>query len=489
VTAGFTIADLARVTGADVRGARGDALSRDAAGASLDSRRVAPGQVFVPLPGTRADGHAFIAPALAGGAAAALCARERVADVEAALAAHPARETFGPLLVVAEPQAALGAWAVVRRERWSGELVGLCGSNGKTTTKEMLAAIFAQRAPTGRTEGNLNNELGVPVTLTRLRGVERYAVVEIGMNHPGEVRALAALARPTAAVITNIAPEHLEGVGTLADVARAEAEVGEGLPPGAPLVVPVDQPLLLDCVRAFRARRVTFGLVPGADYVATDLEHLGPAGMRFRVPGFPPLAIPVPGAHSVRNALAALACAHVSGISPEECAAGLLAMARPAGRMEVATWGGVTLLLDHYNANPGSVAAALETLRSWPGASRRFAALGDMLELGPEAPAYHAEVGRAAAALDGAFLWGALMEHAGRAAAEAGAGARVRHFAGRGELGRALAAQLRPGDVVLVKGSRGSAMEEVLEVLRAALAGRDGGEGNGAAHAAAGEGR
>jgi UDP-N-acetylmuramoyl-tripeptide--D-alanyl-D-alanine ligase len=335
----------------------------------------------------------------------------------------------------------------------------------------MLAAILARRAPTGRTEGNLNNHLGVPVTLTRLRDEERYAVVEIGMNHPGEVRALARLARPTAGVITNVAPEHLEGVGTLDDVARAEAEIGEALPPGAPLVLPGDDPRLAECVRPFRVRTVTFALAGGADFVAESIEHRGAAGMRFRVAGFPPLSIPVPGRHSVQNALAALACARALGLTPSECAAGLAASARPAGRMEVASWGGVTVLLDHYNANPGSLAAAIETLLDWPGAARRFAALGDMLELGPAAAGYHADAGRLAARLDGAFLWGEAMAHAERAAAAAGAGARVRRFPDRRALGEALARELQAGDVVLVKGSRGSAMEDVLEVLKRALAG------------------
>jgi UDP-N-acetylmuramoyl-tripeptide--D-alanyl-D-alanine ligase len=467
----FSLGEVARATGASgVPGAAGIAPSdaREARGATLDSRRVREGQVFVPLPGTRTDGHAFVADALGRGALASFTARAHAGDVEAAVRTA-GLDPAGRLLVVESPEAALGAWANARREAWGGELVGLCGSNGKTTTKEMLASILSRRAPTGRTEGNLNNQLGVPVTLTRLAGVERYAVVEIGMNHPGEVRALAALARPTAAVITNVSAEHLEGLGTIDEVARAEAEVGEGLPPGAPLVVPGDDPRLLGCVRGFAARKITFSLAPGADYVAEAIENRGASGMSFRVSGFPPLSIPVPGRHSVRNALAALACAHTLGMTPDECAQGLAAMTQPPGRMEVASWGGVTVLLDHYNANPGSVEAALETLTAWPGGGKRFAALGDMLELGSGAPAFHAEIGRRAAALDGAFLWGALMEHAERAAHEAGASARVRRFADRRALGQALAAALAPGDVVLVKGSRGSVMEDVLEVLKRVL--------------------
>jgi UDP-N-acetylmuramoyl-tripeptide--D-alanyl-D-alanine ligase len=381
------------------------------------------------------------------------------------------------LLVVEDPEAALGMWAHARRESWSGEVAGIVGSNGKTTTKEMLAAILAEHGPTLKTEGNLNNQLGVPVTLTRLSDRDRYAVIEIGMNHAGEVRRLSQLVRPTAAVITNISPEHLEGLGTLDEVARAEAEIGESLPKGAPLVVPGDEPRLEAWVRPLRARLITFALVKGSDFVAESIESLGEAGTRFRVAGFPPLTVPVPGRHSVSNALAAIALASAFGLTPEECARGLANTPRPRGRMEVARWGGVTVLLDHYNANPGSMDAGLDTLEAWPGARRRFAALGDMLELGGAAGDYHESLGRRLSRLDGAFLWGPLMA---RAAAEAKASGRAFHFAERGALAQALAGQLAEGDAVLIKGSRGSAMEEVALALQRALEGH--------AHAA-GEGR
>ena len=456
----MTLSEVARATGAEVRNAREGALERPVTGAALDSRRLAAGEIFVPLPGARVDGHDFIPQALAAGAVAAFCTPERAG-----------RGTGGPLLLVPSPEAALRSWALARRETWAGELVGVTGSNGKTTTKELLASILARRAPTGRTQGNLNNQLGVPVTLTRLAKRERYAVVEIGMNHAGEVRALAQLARPTAALITCVSAEHLEGLGSLEAVARAEAEIAEALPPGALLVLPGDDPLVLSAVATLDRQRVTFGLVPGSDYVAEAVENRGEAGMRFRLPGFPTLEVPLPGLHNVRNALAAVACAHRLGLSAEECAAGLAATRVPGGRSEVVRWGGVTVLLDHYNANPGSVAAGLQTLRAWPGGGRRFAALGDMLELGSESPLYHAELGRAVVPLDGAFLWGERMIHAEEAARAAGAGERVRRFAERRELGLALASVLRPGDAVLVKGSRGSAMEDVAEILRQALAG------------------
>jgi UDP-N-acetylmuramoyl-tripeptide--D-alanyl-D-alanine ligase len=468
----WTIADVARATGAETRSASPALLARPATGAVLDSRRAQAGRVFVALPGSRADGHAYAAEAFARGAAAAIVAQARVGTLPADL---------GPLLVVEECEAALGVWARARRAAWTGDLVGLCGSNGKTTTKEMLAAILAERAPTGKTEGNLNNQLGVPVTLTRLAERERYAVVEIGMNHPGEVRALSALARPTAAVITNIAPEHLEGLGTLEAVARAEAEVAEALPAGAPLVLPAGEAALDAAVRALEVKRVTFGVGVAADCVGESIESLGEAGMRFRVAGFPPLEVPVPGRHSVNNALAAIACARALGMTPDECARGLARTAPPAGRMQVARAGGVTLLLDHYNANPGSMAAGLDTLEAWPGAKRRWAALGDMLELGDAAASYHAALGRRLGRIDGAYLWGELMANAERAARDAGLPAeRVRRFATRDELGKALARLVQPGDVVLVKGSRGSAMEEVVAALEASL---------GAAPSAAGGGR
>ena len=462
----FTVHDVARATGAQMVAPAGQAaLERPVRGATLDSRRAGEGLVFVPLPGTRADGHDFVAQALAAGAAAAFCARAHEERVLAACRA--AHVPAGPaLLVVEDPEAALIAWARARRDGWAGELIGIAGSNGKTTTKEMLAAILEGRATTLKTEGNLNNHLGVPVTLTRLTDLARYAVVEIGMNHAGEVRQLSQLARPTAAVITAVAPEHLEGLKTLEEVARAEAEIGEGLPKGAPLVVPGDEPRLEPWVRPLRARLVTFALVPGSDFVAEDVTSLGAQGMRFRVPGFPPLTVPVPGRHSVSNALAAISLARALGATPEECARGLARTARLFGRMQVAQVAGVTLLLDYYNANPGSMDAGLDTLETWPGAKRRFAALGDMLELGETGPSYHATLGRRLNRLDGAALWGPLMAHA---AAEAGA-PRVTHYDDRAKLGEALASRLAEGDVVLIKGSRGSAMEEVARVLEDRLA-------------------
>jgi UDP-N-acetylmuramoyl-tripeptide--D-alanyl-D-alanine ligase len=479
----FTIHALARTTGAEVVAVSGGHDAGAAArGATLDSRKAAPGLVFVPLPGTRADGHDFIVAALTNGATASFCARARRDEVLAACraASLPAGAT---LLVVEDAESALRTWARARRENWTGELVGVAGSNGKTTTKEMLAAILEGRAPTLKTEGNLNNHLGVPVTLTRLTDLARYAVVEIGMNHAGEVRQLSQLARPTAALITGIAPEHLEGLGTLDEVARAEAEIGESLPKGAPLIVPGDEPRLEPWVRSLKARLVTFALVPGSDFVARDIEGLGEAGMRFTVDGFPALSVPVPGRHSVSNALAAIALASALGMTPAECAQGLARTARPAGRMEVVRVGGVTLLLDYYNANPGSMDAGLDTLETWPNAKRRYAALGDMLELGDAAGDYHASLGRRLNRLDGAALWGPLMA---RAAADAGPGGQVKHFgnepADRKALGAALASQLAEGDVVLIKGSRGSAMEDVARVLEDRLARRNG-------TIAAGEGR
>jgi len=465
----FTVLDVARATGAHVVAPAGAAaLERGVTGATLDSRRAGAGRVFVPLPGTRADGHDFIGEALQAGAPASFCARARQDVVTAALKGGDLPAGCA-LLVVEDPEAALVKWAEARRATWFGELVGIVGSNGKTTTKEMLASILSQRAMTLKTEGNLNNHLGVPVTLTRLTDAARHAVVEIGMNHAGEVRRLAHLSRPTAAIITNIGPEHLEGLGTLDEVARAEAEIGEALPPGAPLVVPGDEPRLGPWLRSLRARLVTFALVPGSDYVADDIELLGAGGMRFRVAGFPPLSVPVPGRHSVTNALAAIALARQFGLTPAECAKGLAAMPPPAGRMEVARWGGVTVLLDHYNANPGSMDAGLDALEAWPNARRRYAALGDMLELGAAAADYHGALGRRLPRLDGAFLWGPLMAHA---AAEAAASGRVQHFEDREALGRALLAQLGDGDVVLVKGSRGSAMEAVAKLLEGTLKSR-----------------
>ena len=433
-------------------------------GATLDSRLARPGEVFVPLPGTRADGHEFLAEARAHGAIACFC--------RAALADQVEIESGGPLLVVESPETALQAWGAARRAAWGGTAVGVTGSNGKTTTKNLIAAVLASGGNTLATEGNRNNHLGVPLTLTGLSDDHAYAVIEMGMNHRGEIRRLAEWARPNLGVITHVAHAHLEALGSIEEVARAKAELAEALPADGTLVIPAGETVLHAALNqaGVRARRVTFALEgEPADLVATRISDLGPAGVSFQVEGFTPIRLRLPGRHNVKNALAALCVARVLGIDPASAASALGTVDAQSGRMETAVWGGVTLVLDYYNAKPDSMRAALDALQRWP-AKRRFAALGEMKELGAFEEQGHREVGEAATFLDGLYLYGEATAHVAEGAKAAGLKEeRVRGFASREELTEALAGALQPGDVVLIKGSRSARMEEVADGLRARL--------------------
>jgi UDP-N-acetylmuramoyl-tripeptide--D-alanyl-D-alanine ligase len=423
-------------------------------GVTLDSRAAGPGMLFVPLPGSRTDGHDHLDDAFARGAAAAFCARERYAALEG-------REP-GPLVVVDDVTAGLQRLARGHRAAWPGLLIGVTGSVGKTTTKDLVAAVLATAHPTLKTEGNLNNHWGVPLTLLRLRAEHRSAVVEIAMNHPGEIAALAAIARPSAAVITSAGSAHLEYLGSLEAIAREKASLAHALDAHGVAFANADAPRLMAALAGLRCRLVTYGLSHHAEVHARRIEPLGEAGTRIEVEGFPALTFAIPGRHQASNALAALAVARELRLDPGAAVAALAACAPAMGRLVVRRARGATLLVDCYNANPDSTRAALETLAAWPGATRRIAVLGDMLELGPDASRLHAETAASAA---GSEVW-AIGRHAddlARGARAARAEARV--FADLAALRAEVKAALGPGVVVLVKASRGAALERVLEGL------------------------
>jgi len=458
----ITLVQLAQWAGGDlhVREVPGDATAREAllragvTGATLDTRRIRPGMLFVPLPGSRTDGHAFLDEAFARGAGAALCARA----VHAAIAHVP----LGPLVLVDDVTAALQRLALEWRRRWPGWLVAVTGSVGKTTTKELVATALATAGPVLRTEGNLNNHWGVPLTLMGLEPEQHAAVVEMGMNHAGEIAALATLARPDACVITNAGSAHLENLGSLEAIAREKASLAWSLRRGAPAFVNADSPRLMEAMRGCPARVVTFGLGAGADVRPKRVEDLGDRGSRLEVPGFPPVTLRLVGMHQVGNALAALAVARDRGLDPDAVAAALSAHRPLKGRMQVQHAAGATLIVDHYNANPDSMRAALATLAGWPRATRRIAVLGDMRELGEGAPRFHREVGEA---VRDAELW-VVGEHAADyATGGRAAGVPVRTFPDKPSLADALRETLAPGLVVLIKASRGAALEDVLAGL------------------------
>jgi UDP-N-acetylmuramoyl-tripeptide--D-alanyl-D-alanine ligase len=458
----LSLVQLAQWAGGDlhVRDVPGRATEREALlksgvrGASLDSRKLEPGMLFVPLPGSRVDGHAYLDEAFARGAGAALCAH--------AVHERIAHHALGPLVLVDDVTAALQRLAGKLREGWPGWLVAVTGSAGKTTTKELVAAVLTTAGPVLRNEGNLNNHWGVPLTLLGLSSEHRAAVIEMGMNHAGEIAALARIAKPDACVITNAGSAHLENLGSLEAIAKEKASLAWSLRAGSPAFIGADSPRLVAAVKGAPARVITYGLASTADVRPTTLEDRGDDGTRFEVAGFPPVSLRLIGVHQVSNALAALAVARERRLDPAAAVAALEAHRPLKGRMQVQHAGGATLLVDHYNANPDSMRAALATLAGWPRAARRIAVLGDMRELGDTAARLHREVGEAVRAAE---LWAVGSHAADYAAGARASGAAVRTFPDKPAVAAALREALGPGVVVLFKASRGAALEDVLAEL------------------------
>lgn len=461
----LTFPQIAQFTGGDLWApaipkeprAREAWLASGIDGVSIDTRTLCPGDLFVPLAGGNTDGHDFLEAAFAKGAAAAFC--------DAGHAAAWRERAAGPLVIVPDVTLALQRLAARHRERWAGPVLAVTGSSGKTTMKDFVAAVLGASMPTLRTEGNLNNHWGVPLTLLRLRSEHRAAVVEMGMNHAGEIAMLAAIAVPNAAVITNAGSAHLEHLGSLEAIAREKASVAARLKPGEFVFAGADSPRLIAALAGVSARLVTFGLAGTADVKPRALEPLGEAGTRITVEGFPTFVLPRPGTHLVINALGALAVAREFGVDPAAAVAALAAVKPEKGRMEVRHARGATLIVDCYNANPESTAAALATLEQWPAATRRIAALGDMLELGPEAARLHVETGARAGATTEVWAAGQFANDWVRGAQQAKREARA--FESREALRAALQAVLAPGVVALVKASRGARFETLLEGLEA----------------------
>ncbi len=432
----------------------GESIGDDVAFTTVgtDSRRLPAGALFVALVGPNFDGHDFVAAARERGACGALVGR-LVADRL-------------PQVRVADTRLALGRLAAAWRARFTGPLIALTGSNGKTTLKEMIAAILRVRGPTLATEGNLNNDIGVPLTLLRLNGEHACAVIEMGANHPGEIAYLTELARPDVAVVNNAGPCHLEGFGDVAGVARAKGEIFQGLGPDGVAVINRDDEYADYWIGLNPGRRIVdFGLDRPA---AANGQVLDPATNRFRLRAGGEemdIQLPVPGRHNIRNALAAAAAALVAGATLDQVRQGLESLRGVGGRLQrLHGRHGGAVIHDAYNANPASLAAALEAVGAGPG--RKWLVLGDMRELGPAADELHARSGHEARTMGFERLY-ALGEHSRAAAAAFANGSR--HFTGIealiAELTGALGSGGEPPPVVLVKGSRGMRMERVVAAL------------------------
>jgi UDP-N-acetylmuramoyl-tripeptide--D-alanyl-D-alanine ligase len=420
------------------------------AGVGTDSRTLPPGALFVALTGERHDGHDFIMAAAASGAVAALVSRDTVARL--------------PLLRVADTRLALTRLAATWRARFQLPLIAVTGSNGKTTVKEMIARILGQAGPVLATEGNLNNELGVPLMLLRVGPEHRFAVIEMGANHPGEIGHLTRLAEPTVALITNAGPAHLEGFGDIEGVAHAKGEIFQGLQARGTAVINADDPYQALWRELACGRRVlTFGLANSADVTATRVD-VGPPHTRLHLEtpaGSCALVLSVLGRHNVMNALAAAACALALGLPLDAVRQGLEQVRAVRGRLQVQRGvRGVQLIDDTYNANPASLAGGLQALSAFSG--ERVLVLGDMAELGPGARLWHTEAGRAAREM-GIHRLFALGEHGADVAMGFGSGAL--HFKEREALIQVLRDVVHDDMTVLIKGSRRMQMEQVVEAL------------------------
>lgn len=418
-----------------------------------DTRKIQPGSLFVCLRGERFDGHTFAPQAAQLGAAALLVDHPVDADV--------------PQLVVTDTGKALLQLAGWYRRRFRLPVVGLTGSVGKTTTKEFIALVLGAKYNTLKTQGNLNNEIGVPQMLFRLEDSHTAAVIEMGMNHFGEISRLTRAVAPTVGLITNIGVSHIENLGSRAGILQAKLEILEGMAPDAPLIVNVDNDMLRT-VKLGDRPLLTFAIDDqSADFTATDIAEQG-STTAFTVhhSAFTqPVTIPTVGIHNVYNALAAMAVGYATGVDPAAAAAAL-ANYVPAGmRQNLVQVGGVQVIEDCYNASPDSMRAALQTLGKLP-VHRRYAVLGAMLELGDYAKEAHTQVGKMAAenGIDGVLAYGADAAYIVEAAKQAGL-ENARLFDTKEALAQALAQQVQSGDGVLFKGSRGMHLEDVMHTV------------------------
>ncbi len=417
-------------------------------GYSVDSRTLQPGDLFFAIQGPRRDGHAYVGEAFGRGAAAAVVrsSYQSVGD--------------GMLLPVEDPASALHRLATWARRDWGKTLIAVTGSSGKTTTKEMIAALLEDFLPISKSEGNLNNEYGLPLSLLRIRDDADAAVVEIGVNHPGELRPLADIAAPNIGVVTNVGAAHVGNFDSVDAIAAEKRQLLESLPADGIAVLNADDARVAAFRAAHSGRSVTFGIDQEADLRAEDLHDLGVEGVRFRVAGHP-MVTSLPGRHNVANIVAAMAVAQCLGVGAERLQ-GAVGRLRPAAmRGAVRKSGGVTLIDDCYNANPAAVEAMLGVLRR-TSATRRIAVLGEMRELGARSRELHRRIGQAvtAAGLD-------YLVAVGGDAVEIAAATDVpgEFHDSVQDAALALAGRLRPGDALLLKASRGVGLERARDVL------------------------
>lgn len=455
----LTLEQIAHWCSGELRGAN-PALS--ATGYSIDSRTLERGDLFFAIHGERFDGHDFVAAAHERGAVATVVSRSRSASLQAAPG-----QTF---ILVEDTLAALQHLAAAVRRHWGRRVVGITGSAGKTTTKEAVATVLGVGYSVLKSHGNLNNYYGLPLQLLRLEPSHDVAVIEMGMNHAGEIAALARIAMPNWGVVTNVGRAHIENFADgIAGVARAKYELIQALPPDGIAFLNCDDPYVSQFGRDFHGRVIHFGRGPCANLRVDHVENLGPDGVRLSVhAGNETAAIHLHllGEHNVTNILAAIAVGLAGEIPLDMAARALEALQPEDKRGEVFTWRGASIINDSYNSNPEALKAMIATLAGMP-ARRRILVAGEMLELGAESPALHAACGKAAAEAGVDFVIG--VRGAASNIVEAARKAKVEaiYLETPEEAGEWLRANLREGDAVLLKASRGVRLERALQALQA----------------------
>jgi UDP-N-acetylmuramoyl-tripeptide--D-alanyl-D-alanine ligase len=441
----FTVREIAAVIGVPV------ASAARITGWSVDSRSVAAGDLFFALRGPNHDGNAYVDQAISKGAVAAIAGGPGI------------QKDTGEILVVPDALVALQKIAGWARDQWGGEVVGVTGSAGKTSTKDVIAAMLAIELPVGKTVGNFNNHVGLPLSILRLPSGARVAVLEMGMNHAGEIRDLCAIARPRIGVVTNVGHAHMEAFDSIEGVAAAKRELIEALPADGVAVLNIDDPLVARFQDTHRGRTVTFGLSEKAEVRAENIE-MNVDGVKFSVGGVE-FESSLLGRHSISNLLAGMAVASLYGIQPEQLVKVVREIPAAPMRGQIIRHKGILIFNDCYNSNPDAARTMMDVLRDTP-AKRRIAVLGEMLELGRWAESLHREVGRYVANSGFNVLVGirgaasSLVDEARKSGQAANAAFFFDDAAAAGDYLRQIAQE---GDVILFKGSRGTHVEQALE--------------------------
>jgi len=424
-----------------------------------DTRRMESSSLFVAIKGDNFDGTKFLPQAAAGGAVAAL--------VES-IPTNAQPNMY--LLQVPNARYAMGKLATHVRKQMKAKVIAVGGSNGKTSTKNLIDAALHHKLRGTISPKSFNNDIGVPTTIFAADPTQDYLVLEMGTNHIGELKPLSDMAQPDIAVITNIAAEHLEGLGDLMGVRQEESSIISGLNPAGLLVVNGDDPDLLEAVTPYRGKRITFGFKRTNDLFATDI-HTDENGTRFQLNGsVRTVFVPLLGKHTATNALAAIACARRLGLNEADIVESLATAHGPEMRLQLHTIGRVTILNDAYNANPASMKAALETLLDLTCTGRKIAILGDMRELGASSERYHKEMGQYVGAmnLDALYCVGPSAELIANEAKLAGFAGPIAHYDDSTTAATKIPAKLHAGDLVLLKGSRTIRLESIAQALASA---------------------